>query len=209
MLVEWWVVFATLAGPVLAVQTQKWIERATERRRRRLQIFSVLMSSRATRLADDFVRALNMIDLEFRPGGWWTSKHDREVRDAWKALFGELNNGPPADASESVFVASGMRRDDRLVDLLSAMSKAVGYSFSSEELRRGIYHPQGSVEREQAQLAVLDGVRKIVTGQASLQMAVKEFPSSPEIAQAQTDLARKAAAAYDEQSGALKVRQIK
>jgi hypothetical protein len=40
-------------------------------------------------------------------------------------------------------------------------------------------------------------------------MAVTDFPAvSPELAQAQADLARKAAAAYDEQDGALKVKQI-
>jgi hypothetical protein len=39
MNVEWWVVVVTLAGPVIAVQTQEWIEKATETRRRRSQIF--------------------------------------------------------------------------------------------------------------------------------------------------------------------------
>jgi len=39
-------------------------------------------------------------------------------------------------------------------------------------------------------------------------MAVKEFPSSPELAEAQTNLARKAAAAYDDEHGVLKVKQI-
>jgi len=46
----------TVAGPILAVQAQKWIERATERRRARQAIFHALMSNRATRLHDDFIR---------------------------------------------------------------------------------------------------------------------------------------------------------
>jgi len=58
---------ATVAGPILAVQAQKWIERAGERRRARRAIFHALMSNRATRLHDDFVKALNLIDLEFSP----------------------------------------------------------------------------------------------------------------------------------------------
>ena len=45
MAIEWWVVLATLAGPAIAVQTQKFIERATESRRRRLQIFNALMAN--------------------------------------------------------------------------------------------------------------------------------------------------------------------
>ena len=30
MAIEWWIVLATLGGPVLAVQTQKFIERAVK-----------------------------------------------------------------------------------------------------------------------------------------------------------------------------------
>lgn len=43
MSIEWWVVLATLAGPIVAVQTQKWIERATENRLRKYAIFNALM----------------------------------------------------------------------------------------------------------------------------------------------------------------------
>ncbi|MGZ8308564.1 MAG: DUF6680 family protein [Rhodoplanes sp.] len=64
MSIEWWVVLATLAGPIVAVQTQKWIERATENRLRKYAIFNALMANRATRLADDYVKALNLIDIE-------------------------------------------------------------------------------------------------------------------------------------------------
>jgi hypothetical protein len=96
MAIEWWIVAATLAGPVVAVQTQKWIERATERGKRRQWIFTALMANRATRLSDDFVRALNLIDLEFSPKRFRGSV-DRMVIDAWRALFGELGNGPPDD----------------------------------------------------------------------------------------------------------------
>jgi hypothetical protein len=39
-------------------------------------------------------------------------------------------------------------------------------------------------------------------------MAVTEFPASPELVQAQAELARRAAAAYDEKEGALKVKQV-
>ena len=85
---------------------------------------------------------------------------------------------------------------------------ALGYSFTQEELRRGIYHPQGSVQREQAQLVILDGLRKIFSGQGSLPMAVTQFPASEEVVQAQLNLARKAASAYDDEHGALKIKQI-
>ena len=55
---------ATIAGPILAVQAQKWIERATERKRTRRAVFYTLMANRATRFHEDVVRALNVIDLD-------------------------------------------------------------------------------------------------------------------------------------------------
>ena len=185
---------ATIAGPVLAVQAQKWIERATERRRARRSIFHALMSNRATRLNDDFVRALNLIDLEFSPRMLGGSK-DRAVINAWRSLFGEYHQGG-GDNSEAAIRAWSQRVDDRLVLLLSAMSAAVGYRFSEEELRRGIYYPKGRIDLEQTQLAVLHGVRLLLEGRISLPMKVTEFPSSPELVAAQTALAERAVQAY-------------
>jgi hypothetical protein len=97
MAIEWWVVFATLAGPIVAVQTQKWIERATERKRSRRWIFRALMSNRATRMNDEFIMALNLIDLEFSPGRFGGSK-DRVVIHAWRSLFGEYQQGAGQNA---------------------------------------------------------------------------------------------------------------
>jgi hypothetical protein len=205
MAIEWWIVIATLGGPVIAVQTQKFIERATENRRRKLMIFTALMANRATRLADDYVKALNLIDIEFLPSGIFPKKN-RTVIDAWRALFGELNHGLAQGETDQAKVAAWNQRcDDRLVDLLLSMSVAVGYKFSSEELRRGIYYPQGSAEREQAQLGILHGLRLILEGKVSLPMKLTEAPGSTKAAALQQQLTEKMVHAYD-QDGALKVR---
>jgi hypothetical protein len=205
MPIEWWVVLATLAGPIAAVQTQKWVERATESRRRKYAIFNALMANRATRLADEFVKALNLIDIEFLPGHLRAAKN-RAVINAWRALFGELHRGVnDGETDIQIINAWHQRCDDRLVDLLAAMSSALGYSFSSEELRRGIYYPKGHVEREQAQTAILSGVRLLLEGKQSLPMKITETQTSPEAAMLQATLAEKMAAAYRE-DGALKVK---
>ncbi len=205
MTVEWWVVLATLAGPVIAVQTQKWIERASERGKRRQWIFTALMANRASRLSDDYVRALNLIDLEFSSKRF-RGTADRKVIEAWRALFGELGNAP-LDGNEDLNLARAWndRVSERLVDLLSAMSTALGYTFSAEELRRGIYYPKGRVDLEQSQLAIMHGLGKIIQGHASLPMRIVEVPGSGETAQLQTTLNEKMLRAYDE-DGSLKVK---
>jgi len=197
---------ATIAGPILAVQAQKWIERAGERRRSRRAIFHALMSNRATRLHDDFVKSLNLIDLEFSPSRFGGAK-DRTVINAWRALFGEYHSTPAEGSTEDEFRAWNQRIADRLVSLLLAMSKALGYDFSEEQLRRGIYYPRGRADLEQTQLAILNGLRQLLEGRTSIPMKLAEAPSSPELLKAQMTMMEKSSASYGE-DGALRVRMV-
>jgi hypothetical protein len=201
MAIEWWIVLATLGGPVLAVQTQKFIERASENRRQELTIFTALMANRATRLNDDYVRALNMIELTFLPRPW--KPRNRRVIDAWRALFGELHNAPIQNEAHANMLWN-QRCDDRLVELLLAMSRALGYRFTAEELRRGIYYPKGKFEVEQAQLGILHGVRSVLEGNTALQMRVVEFPNDPAALAAQATLLQNMGKSYTDK-GELKV----
>jgi hypothetical protein len=187
---------------VIAVQTQKFIERASENRRQKYWIFTALMANRATRLNDDYVRALNSIDLVFLPR-WWRPQN-RKVVDAWRALFGGLHNAPTTDDPNANMLWT-QRCDDRLVELLLAMSRALRYRFTAEELRRGIYYPKGKFELEQAQLGVLHGARAVLEGNAALKMRVVEFPNDPAVAAAQAALLQNMGKSYTDE-GELKVR---
>jgi hypothetical protein len=59
------IVVATLLGPILAVQAQKWLERDRVVRDRRLQVFRTLMTTRAMNLSPAHVEALNAVPVEF------------------------------------------------------------------------------------------------------------------------------------------------
>ena len=112
------------------------------------------MAHRATRLNDDFIKALNMIDLEFAPRGR-PSKDDRAVIDAWRSLHGEYTRAPADGAEQHEVTAWSQRIEDRIAALLLAMSKALKYNFTEEQIRRGIYYPRGRVEIEQNAAAIL------------------------------------------------------
>ncbi|MCK1400136.1 hypothetical protein IVB45_18620 [Bradyrhizobium sp. 4] len=194
MNIDWAVVFATILGPILAIQAQKMLERSAEKKRRRERIFEALMTNRATRLSDYYVQALNQIDLEFH------EKADKPVRDAWRALFGELDH-PEQDGAPQPLVAAWIARcNDRLVKLLEEMSKALGRSFSEEEIRRGIYYPKGRFDVEQAQLAVLTGAQRLLDGSSPLKIE----NAGPGPSEMQLALLKKFHDAYDE-TGALRV----
>jgi hypothetical protein len=88
-------IVATLLGPILAVQAQKFVERTTENRRRRLGIFHSLMATRAARVAPEHVQALNRIDLEFSGKRFfglisWQTTRERAVVEAWREHFDRL-----------------------------------------------------------------------------------------------------------------------
>lgn len=195
MNIDWAVVLATLAGPILAVQAQKWIERAAAKNNRRNRIFEAIMTNRATRLSDAYVQALNQIDLEFN------SKSDRPVVDRWRALFGELSNAPPDTTERPIVIAWIDRCNDRLIELLVAMSKALDRTHSDEEIRRGIYYPKGRVDLEQSQLAVLSGLQRLLDGGTALKVENVGGAGPSEL---QIATLRKLHDAYDD-SGALRV----
>ncbi|MDO3406572.1 hypothetical protein QWI28_19100 [Citrobacter freundii] len=58
---------ATVISPLLAIQTQKFIERYSQKKSLKIDIFKHLMATRSqsARLSSEHVRALNMIDLAF------------------------------------------------------------------------------------------------------------------------------------------------
>ena len=196
---------ATIAGPILAVQAQKWVERAGERRRQKIAIFSTIMTNRATRVSDDNVKALNAIDLAFRAGRLPSNK-DRAVREAWRSLFGELTQGLVGvdERNQDNINRWNDRVNDFYVQLERAMARALGYKFTDEELRRGIYYPRHHNEREQAQLAILHNLKLLLGGETAINMRVKELPVTAEAAATEEALQRKLMAAYAD-DGSLKI----
>ena len=87
---DWVMVAAILCGPVLAVQAQKWIEVAREKRNRRLNVFKRLMATRGALLSPAHVEALNMIDLEFAGRG----RKNETVKTRWKEYLDHLCSLP-------------------------------------------------------------------------------------------------------------------
>jgi hypothetical protein len=145
---DWLIIAATLLSPVTAIQVQKLIERAAERRNAQQSIFHTLMATRATRLAPSHVQALNRIDLEFGKTKWRRqSARQRDVTHRWRIYADHLHDledeSPPARLEAWV-----RRGDDLFINLLAALGAALNYRFDEVQLRRGIYHPKGHTEAE-------------------------------------------------------------
>lgn len=202
---EWAIFFATLAGPILAVQAQKWIERATERHRAKNRIFGVLMATRATRIAADHVQALNMIDLEFGQSRFPSTK-EREVLNRWRVYADHLGAG--ANPEDQGAVDRWVERSDVLfADLLEGLARAQGFKFDRVQLMRGIYYPKAHGDTERRQELFNQALLNIVTGQTALPMKVTEFPVSEDALVLQRQLHERVLASYSD-DGSLRVKQV-
>jgi hypothetical protein len=199
------IILATLLSPLIAVQVQKWIEFANERRNAKRQIFYDLMATRATRIAPKHVEALNRIDIEFGGSGWMRpTSAEKGVVGKWRIYADHLNSGSE-NPTPTQLENWGQRGEELFTDLLVALASALNYDFDRVQLKRGIYHPRGhsdqEIRQEVAQRALLD----ILTGKTALPMKVVEFPFDNEAAELQTKTQKAIIDAFDD--GALRVKK--
>ncbi|HLA37226.1 MAG TPA: DUF6680 family protein [Candidatus Brocadiales bacterium] len=156
---DWLVIFAIIIAPVLAVQIQKFIENRKVIKERKMHIFRILMTTRATPLAPAHVEALNMIDIEFHK--------DKEIVNAWKLLLDHFANYPKdiQDPNYSTKLDSCAEKSNELLtDLLYEMAKALNYDFNKVHLRRGAYIPKGHADIEFEQNFILRSLTELFSG---------------------------------------------
>ena len=164
---------AVLLGPLLGVQTQKWIERRQERRGRKLLIFKTLMATRAARLSAEHVQALNMIDVEFHD----KRGKDKNVVQAWNVYRDHLGS-LPSNADNSQIAAWADRNGELLTDLLDVMSKALGYDLDKvHQIKRGTYLPVAHGQLEDEFQALRRGLIELLEGKRRLPMDVLSLPN--------------------------------
>lgn len=191
------IIFATLVGPILAVQAQKAIERATERKNRKVWVFHSLMATRSARVSPEHVRALNMIDLAFYGkrtfGHHRRSKAEASVLDAWHEYLDHLDT-KYVDSEFQLWLAKG---EELFVNLLSALAQDVGFRFDRVRLKKGAYSPvaHGELEREQQQLRKY--ALNVLSGTSPVKMEVTSLSVDERIVASQVELQGKLAAALD------------
>jgi hypothetical protein len=172
------VVIATLVGPILAVQAQKWLEPRRERDQRQRWVFRTLMATRATKLAPSHVEALNAVPVEF----YGKSEPLRAILEAWKIYMDHLNANATPDQAWSD------RGDDLFVALLRSMATFLGYRFDPVALRREVYFPRGHAQIETDQTAIRQGVASLLRGEKALPMEVRGWPVDTDAAETQKQI---------------------
>jgi len=175
---------ATLISPLLAVQSQKFIERYSEIKSLKIEIFKQLMSTRSpnARLSSNHVNALNMIDLAFygkiKKGKAKRSDSENLVISAWKLYFAHLNT--PYPDNEALGVVWNQNSTNLFTDLLSEIAKDIGYDFERVQLQTPTYSPiaHGTIENDQ--LRIRQGLASIFSGENALKMEIVNIPERQE-----------------------------
>lgn len=162
------IIFATLAGPVLAVQAQKWLERGRAISDRRNAIFRTLMATRGSVLSPAHVEALNAVPVEF----YGTKGALKHINEAWKVLVDHHEVGVITNEAWAI------KRQDLFLNVLHLISQYLGYDFSRSQLDRDIWNPKAHGDLETEQAIIRRGFVKLFNGEASLPMAVTEFPAT-------------------------------
>ncbi|MDQ1353744.1 MAG: hypothetical protein QG657_4051 [Acidobacteriota bacterium] len=167
--VQFWIyIIAVILSPLIAVQISVWLQRRREDQNTRLWVFKTLMSTRASRLSENHVHALNMIDLEF----YGQSKKSKAVIEAWKAYHYHLSNGTPSEAWH-------IKEYELFMDLLFYLAEALGYHFGKTELKQTSYFPQGFKNKNDEMSRIHKGVLSIVEGKTPL-LVTTPYKMGPE-----------------------------
>jgi len=168
------IVFATLFGPICAVQAQAALERRRERFRRRYWIFRTLMATRATILSPSHVEALNAIPVEFYG--------KKPIVRAWQVYLDHLAD---TESDPKGWVS---KRVDLFVVLLQKLATSLRYDFSEVELKKEVYTPRAHGEVENEEQIIRRGVAALLKGDYALPMAVQSWPVDPEALAAQKEI---------------------
>jgi len=150
---EWLTILAIILGPILSVQAAEWLDDFKEKKKRRLLLFETLMKTRATRLSQAHVEALNLIDVVFYG--------KKAVVDAWKVYHDHFGG-------DSEHSAWGLRADELFKNMMMCMAKAVGFDIDELTISKGGYLPKGFGWIEDDQEAIRKGFVSLLKGEKSL-----------------------------------------
>lgn len=128
---------AIIIIPIAAVLIGQWLQNRAEKRKDKMQIFKVLMTSRIYGWTQDSVHCMNIIDIVF--------SDDVKVRNAWKDLYDKYCVQNP-DETQLKKIQNAQYK------LLETMAKSLGYKDNvTWETIQNPYIPKGMIDQWQEQ----------------------------------------------------------
>jgi len=177
---DWLMMLAIIIGPIAAVHIQKLLDKWNDDKKRKVQVFKDLMTTRVSTLSYQHVSSLNMVGLEFN------GKKYSKVVNAWKTYLDHLNSFP--DDDETLMAIWGEKRNDLLSGLLYEMGESLGFSLDKVHIKKAGYIPKAYADREQDDEFIRKSLVEIFLGNKAVPMNVESFPYDPESVDLQKEL---------------------
>ena len=166
---DWLMIVVVLAGPIIAVRLTRYLDNKKDVKKRKLEIFKILMATRGQAVSLPHVEALNRIDLEFN----LHDKKEKAVIDAWKEYLDLLNS---SNISPEQW---GLRRIELLTELLHTMAQVLDYSFDKTHIKNSVYSPRVFGEIEDVQARLRQSLIEIIEGKRSVPIHVTDNEQRP------------------------------
>ena len=139
---------ALLLSPLIATIVGSRLQEKREKRRDKMQIFKVLMTSRVYGITYDNINALNTIDIVF--------SDDEKVRAAWKVLYEKYSLENPSELQ----LESIKKAQDKLIEEVAI---SLGYKdIITWESIQNPYIPKGLVINQQKQEEIQAGMLEVL-----------------------------------------------
>ena len=142
MSIDWAVVFATIAGPILAVWAADIRAERKAQRGRQEWVYRTLVATRGDKLRMDHVEAINNIEFAFPH-----TKH-AQIEDARKIYRAHLRTPGSSSQDQAVRNAWYLSANERFADLLERMARSLKVTFQRSEILQDSYRPDAHVLQE-------------------------------------------------------------
>lgn len=156
---------AMLTSPLIAVQVSQYLNKRKLKHELRMDIFSVLMTTRSSPLDTRRVEALNSISIAFE------GKSFEKVREAWRTYFAHLN-------TERTDLSWDKEQARLYTELLKTMATAVGFTLDVGELTLPGYIPTGIQDIMNDATAMRVALRDVLQGRQSVRVVIEAQSST-------------------------------
>jgi len=183
-------IFATLVGPILAVQAQRLVDLIRQKHEIRSRIFGTLMNTRAMPVSGQHVEALNAIPVAFDPQ-WWErfGRRDRlkVVDEKWRQLLHHFNVDQ-SKFTEAQTVNWIERRVTFDTEVIEAIGKCLGYRLSALDYQSQFYFPVAHGNEMEQNGKIREGLAAVLSGERGIRIDAPVDDQSKAMRQAMANI---------------------
>jgi hypothetical protein len=160
---EWLTIAALILGPILALLAQRGLDWLREKEERQKKLYFTMMATRAQWLSNEHVQAVNSIDVVF-------ATH-KNIRDLWKKCLDHVAKDENLEGWADTLT-------DLRADLYQAIGNKLGYKYTTDYIKRGIYFPkQHSFVIENQNKLLLGMARAVEAGKLKVELCEPTQPT--------------------------------